>query len=106
MRRLAAALALATALGVACGGANEGGTPAAPTDPAPATVAATPTDPAPATVAATPRPTEAELATRRELLEEIRSGRYRCYCTAADRARDRIARGLVEPPPRDGSGGP
>jgi hypothetical protein len=83
MRRLATAVLLTAALAAACGAGDEGAVPAKRAEPASASAEAT------------PGPTEAQIAVRERLLEEIRSGKYRCYCTAAERARDRIARGLV-----------
>jgi hypothetical protein len=46
-------------------------------------------------------PTEEQLAVRTQLLAEIASGEYKCYCNAALRARERIEKGLVKAPPRD-----
>jgi ABC-type glycerol-3-phosphate transport system substrate-binding protein len=95
MRRLAVALVVAAALAAACGGVEED----APA-PAPAPAA----EPAPATSAppATAGPTEAELVFREKILEEIKSGKYKCHCTSAERARERIEKGLAEEPPRSG----
>ena len=90
MRRLGAALVLAAALAAGCGGADERGTPA-PTAAEPAPAAAEP--------AAETGPTEEQLAVRKQLLGEIASGEYKCYCNAAMRARERVERGLVKPPP-------
>lgn len=91
MRRLGAALVLAVALAAGCGGADEGGTPAPPA-----------AEPAAAAPAAETGPTEEQLAVRKQLLAEIASGEYKCYCNAAMRARERVERGLVKAPPRDG----
>jgi hypothetical protein len=41
-------------------------------------------------------PTPEQLAVRRELLAQIAAGTYHCNCTSAERARDRVARGLVK----------
>jgi ABC-type phosphate transport system substrate-binding protein len=46
-------------------------------------------------------PTPEQLAVRRELLREIAAGKYKCWCTAALRAKERIASGKVKAPPRD-----
>jgi hypothetical protein len=94
MRRLAVALAVTAALAAACGGVEDAPAPA----PAPAA------EPAPATSAppATAGPTEAELVFREKILEEIKSGKYKCHCTSAERARERIEKGLAEEPPRSG----
>jgi hypothetical protein len=43
-------------------------------------------------------PTPEQLAVRKQLLKEIADGTYECSCTSAERARDRVARGLVRPP--------
>jgi hypothetical protein len=77
MRRLIVSLVAAAALATACGGAKEDAR-----DPAPATTG----------------PTEAQLVFRERILEEIESGKYKCTCTAALRARDRIEKGLVDEP--------
>jgi hypothetical protein len=81
-------LLLAGALAAGCGGAAPGGSPSPP-----------PGELAPA---AAPRPqagpTEEQLAVRRQLLADIASGEYQCYCNSAMRARERIARGLAGDP--------
>jgi hypothetical protein len=77
MRRLAVSLGVAAALSAGCGGAKED---------------------APGPVRATTGPTEAQLAFRKRILKEIERGEYRCHCTAALRARERIEKGLVDPP--------
>jgi hypothetical protein len=82
MRRLAAVGALALVLASACGGgADVGGSPAPPP--------AAPPPAAPAAAPAATGPTEAQLAARKALLDSIRSGDYDCYCTSAERARER-----------------
>jgi hypothetical protein len=77
MRRLAVSVVLAAALAAACGGADED---------------------APRPARATTGPTEAQLAFRQRLLTEIKQGRYKCHCTSALRARERIEKGLAHPP--------
>jgi hypothetical protein len=77
MRRLAASLLAAAALAAGCGGAEHD---------------------APAPARATTGPTEAQLAYRERLLDAIERGKYRCHCTSALRARERIEKGLVDPP--------
>jgi hypothetical protein len=77
MRRLAVSLLVAAALAAGCGGAEED---------------------APAPRAATTGPTEAQLAFREGILEEIKRGEYKCHCTAAMRARERIEKGLADAP--------
>ncbi len=77
MRRLAVSLVVAAALGAGCGGAEED---------------------APVPAATTTGPTEAQLVFRAKILEEIERGEYRCHCTGALRARERIEKGLVDPP--------
>ena len=77
MRRLAVSLVVAAALAAGCGGAEED---------------------APVPARATAGPTEAQLVFREKILEEIRRGEYTCSCTAALRARERIEKGLVDPP--------
>ena len=79
MRRLAVSLVVAAALAAGCGGAEED---------------------APAPARASAGPTEAQLAFREKILEEIRRGEYACSCTAALRARERIEKGLVKVDPR------
>lgn len=69
-------LVVAAALAAACGGAEED-------SPVPAR--------------ATTGPTEAQLVFREKILEEIERGEYKCHCTAAMRARERIEKGLVKP---------
>jgi hypothetical protein len=81
MRRLGVTLVVAAALAAACGGAEENAPVRAPADTG---------------------PTEAELVFRQRILEEIRLGRYKCHCTAAQRARECIEKGLVDKPPRGG----
>jgi hypothetical protein len=77
MRRLAVSLVVAAALAAACGGADED---------------------APRPARATTGPTEAQLAFRQRLLTEIKQGKYRCHCTSALRARERIEKGLANEP--------
>ena len=77
MRRLAVSLVVAAALAAGCGGAEED---------------------APVPARATAGPTEAQLAFRERILEEIERGEYTCSCTADRRARERIEKGLVDPP--------
>jgi ABC-type glycerol-3-phosphate transport system substrate-binding protein len=77
MRRLAVSLVLAAALAAACGGAE---------------------DDAPDPAAGTTGPTEAQLTFRQRLLTEIKQGKYKCHCTSAIRARERIEKGLAEEP--------
>jgi hypothetical protein len=77
MRRLVVSLVVAAALAAACGGAEED---------------------APTPARATTGPTDAELAFREQIVEKIERGDYTCYCTGALRARDRIEKGLVDPP--------
>jgi hypothetical protein len=81
MRRLAVGLVVAAALAAGCGGGEEG-------DSVPAD--------------ATTGPTEAQLAAREKLVAQIEAGTYRCYCTAALRARERIGKGLANAPSRGG----
>jgi hypothetical protein len=81
MRRLTITLVAAAALAAACGGAEEDA-------PVPGPV--------------TTGPTEAELVFREKVLEEIKRGKYKCYCTAAQRARERIEKGLANEPSRGG----
>jgi hypothetical protein len=76
VRRLAVSLVVAAALAAACGGAEED---------------------APTPARATTGPTDAQLAFRERILEEIEAGGYRCHCTAGLRARERIEKGLVAP---------
>ena len=76
MRRLTVSLLAAVALAAACGGSQED---------------------APTPARATTGPTEAQLAFRERILEEIEKGKYKCHCTAALRARERIEKGLVKP---------
>jgi hypothetical protein len=89
MRRLAAGLALAAALAAGCGGTEQGSAP----EPVPA--------PAAVPQSTETGPTAEQLAVREQLLAEIASGEYKCYCNAAMRARERIEKGLVKAPPRD-----
>ena len=77
MRRLVVSLVLAVALAAGCGGAEEE---------------------APVRAAAKTGPTEAQLAFRERLLEEIKRGEYKCHCTSAMRARERIEKGLAKAP--------
>ena len=77
MRRLVVSLVVATALAAGCGGAEEE---------------------APVPAAGKTGPTEAQLAFRERILEEIKTGEYKCHCTAAMRARERIEKGLVDEP--------
>ena len=81
MRRLTVTLVVAAALAAACGGGQEDAPVPAPADTG---------------------PTEAELVFRQRILEEIRDGKYKCHCTSAQRARERIEKGLVDEPPRGG----
>jgi hypothetical protein len=67
----------------ACGG-TDGAEPAPGTQPAAST--------------APSEPTPEQLAARRELLADIEAGKATCWCTAAERARDRVERGLAEAP--------
>jgi hypothetical protein len=80
MRRLLVSLVVAAALAAGCGGAEE-------ETPVPA--------------AAKTGPTEAQLALRERILGEIRRGEYKCHCTSAMRARERIEKGLVRDPSQD-----
>jgi hypothetical protein len=77
MRRLTVSLLVAAALAAGCGGAEED---------------------APVPRSATNGPTEAELVFRERILEEIKRGEYKCHCTAAIRARERIEKGLADRP--------
>jgi hypothetical protein len=77
MRRLAVSLVLAAALAAGCGGAEED---------------------APDPAAGTTGPTDAQLAFRDRLLTEIKQGKYKCHCTSALRARERIEKGLANAP--------
>jgi len=72
-----ASLAVVAALAAACGGADED---------------------APVPAVPTAGPTDAQLAFRERILEEIERGEYTCSCTAALRARERIEKGLVDEP--------
>jgi hypothetical protein len=93
VRRLAAfAVLLAAAAAGACGGTDAAG-------PAPGTQQASPAPPAAA--AAPSEPTPEQLAARRKLLADIEAGTVKCWCTSAERARDRIERGLAEAPDDD-----
>jgi hypothetical protein len=65
-------LLVAAALAAACGGAEED---------------------ARAPARATTGPTDAELAFREQIVEKIKSGDYKCYCTGELRARERAAKG-------------
>jgi hypothetical protein len=88
MRRLAALLACTAALAAsACGGSSPSGDGARSQ---PAVTAAT------EETAVAGEPTPEQLAARRELLRQIAEGTYHCNCTSAERARDRVARGLVK----------
>jgi hypothetical protein len=78
MRRLTVSLVAAAALAAACGGAER--EDARVPDPA------------------STGPTEAQLVFRERILDDIRSGKYTCSCTAALRARERIEKGLVDEP--------
>jgi hypothetical protein len=77
MTRLMVSLAVAVASAAACGGADED---------------------APRPARATTGPTEAQLVFRQRILEEIERGEYKCHCTAALRARERIEKGLANEP--------
>ena len=77
MRRLMVSLVVAAALAAGCGGAEEGARVPAGT---------------------TTGPTEAQLAFRERILEEIKRGEYKCHCTGAMRARERIEKGLAHEP--------
>jgi hypothetical protein len=68
MRRFAVTLVAACVLAAGCGAAEED---------------------APRQTRATTGPTEAQLAFREQVLDEIKAGEYRCYCTGALRARER-----------------
>ena len=96
MRRWAAvAVLLAAATASACGGTDgaEPGRDAGPDASQP---------PAQTTAATQPsEPTAEQLAARRKLLADIEAGTVKCWCTAAERARDRVERGLVEAPAGD-----
>jgi hypothetical protein len=72
-----ASLVMAAALAAGCGGAEEE---------------------APVPAAAKTGPTKAQLVFREKILDEIRRGEYTCSCTAALRARERIEKGLADPP--------
>ena len=77
MRRLTVSLVVAAALAAACGGAKED---------------------APVPARATTGPTEAQIVFREQIVEKIKTGDYTCYCTGELRARERIEKGLVDPP--------
>jgi hypothetical protein len=77
MRRLLVSLLASAALAAGCGGAEE-------ETPAPA--------------GSKTGPTDAQLAFRERLLEEIERGEYKCHCTSALRARERIEKGLAQAP--------
>jgi hypothetical protein len=77
VRRLTVSLLVAAALAAGCGGTEED---------------------APVPRSATTGPTEAQLAFREGILEEIKRGEYKCHCTAAMRARERIEKGLADAP--------
>jgi hypothetical protein len=77
MRGLLVSLGAAAVLAAGCGGA-EGD--------------------APAPAGATTGPTQAQLAFRERILDEIERGTYTCHCTGALRARERIEKGLVNEP--------
>jgi hypothetical protein len=81
MRRVAVTLVAAAAFAVACGGAKQD---------------------APVTGPVTTGPSEAQLAFREKVLKEIKKGKYKCYCTSAQRARERIEKGLAKEPSRGG----
>jgi hypothetical protein len=72
MRRLALTLVATYALAVGCGGAEED---------------------APRQTRATTGPTDAQVAFREKVLDEIKAGEYQCYCTGALRARERAEKG-------------
>jgi ABC-type glycerol-3-phosphate transport system substrate-binding protein len=92
MRRLAL-LSLVVGLAAAgCGGGSAGDQSAPPTTP-PAT--------APADQAIGSDPTPEQIAARKQLLAEIAAGTYKCDCTAAARAHDRIQSGKAKPPDPD-----
>lgn len=92
MRRLAL-LSLVVGLAAAgCGGAAPGDQSAPPTNPPAAPAAEQEIGSA---------PTPEQLAARKQLLAEIAAGTYKCDCTAAARARDRIQSGKVKPPDPD-----
>ena len=93
MRRLAALAVLAALGAAACGGSDPEVRPAAP--PVQAGGAAQAAVPEPA------GPTPAQLAERERILREIAAGELECYCTAAERARDRISSGKVRKPRAD-----
>jgi hypothetical protein len=93
VRRLAAILACAS-IAAACGGADPGSSPVAD-PPAQSGDAAE-------TSAPVNTPTPEQLAFREQLRKQIANGTYvDCTCTAALRARERIASGKVKAPPRD-----
>ena len=77
MRRLAVSLVATAALAAACGTAEED---------------------APVPARATTGPTEAQIVFRERIVKKIKSGDYTCYCTGELRARERIEKGLVDPP--------
>jgi hypothetical protein len=93
MRRLVALLTGVAALAAwGCGGSAPSGDRAQPPPAQPAAAAAT------AEKVAGHEPTPEQLAVRQELLAQIAAGTYHCSCTSAERARDRVARGLVKTP--------
>jgi ABC-type glycerol-3-phosphate transport system substrate-binding protein len=89
MKRPAALALVALAVGAAaCGGSPPAGEQAQPAPAAKTTAAKV----------AHHEPTPEQLAARKELLRQIAAGTYTCSCTSAERARDRVARGLAKAP--------
>jgi hypothetical protein len=72
-----------------CGGGGSTGDQSAPPTPPPATT--------PAEQAIGSDPTPEQIAARKQLLAEIAAGTYKCDCTAAARARDRVQSGKAKP---------
>jgi outer membrane murein-binding lipoprotein Lpp len=87
MRRAAALAVLAGLMLAGCGGGE-----AVEQRPVPAPTVAP---------AAPSEPSAEALAVRKRLLAEIAAGTYTCGCSAAARAKDRIASGKVKAPPAD-----
>jgi hypothetical protein len=92
VRRLALLTLVVGLAAAGCGGGASEDRSAPPPAP-PAT--------APAEQAIGSDPTPEQIAARKQLLAEIAAGTYKCDCTAAARARDRIQSGKVKPPDSD-----
>jgi len=85
VRRLALLILVVGLAAAGCGGGSTRDQSAPPTTP-PAAEQAIGSDPTPEQIAA-----------RKQLLAEIAAGTYKCDCTAAARARDRVQSGKAKP---------